>query len=72
MSAFVETSYFGHGKSVVSQAGFRPIWLMAVNPVGGVTLLPRNDLGWALVVSILIRAGTAIAGEPPREACNSL
>jgi hypothetical protein len=42
VSTFVETSYLGHGKSVVSQAGSRPVWLMTTNPVGGVTLLPRN------------------------------
>jgi hypothetical protein len=62
VSTFVETSYLGHGKSVVSQAGSRPVWLMAANPLGGVTLLPRNNPGWALVVSNLARAGTSIAG----------
>ena len=59
MSTFV---YLGHGKSVVSQAGSRPVWLMTANPVGGVTLLPRNNPGWALVVSDLSRAGMAISG----------
>jgi hypothetical protein len=59
VSTFVETSYLGHGKSVVSQAGSRPVWLMTANPVGGVTLLPRNNPGWALVVSNLSRAGMA-------------
>ncbi len=62
VSTFVETSYLGHGKSVVSQAGSRPVWLMTPNPVGGVTLLPRNNPGWAIVVSNLARAGTTIAG----------
>ena len=62
VSTFVETSYLGHGKSVVSQAGSRPVWLMTANPVGGVTLLPRNNPGWALVVSNLSRAGMAISG----------
>jgi hypothetical protein len=61
-STFVETSYFGHGKSVVSQAGSRPVWLMTANPAGGVTLLPRNNPGWALVVSNLARSGTNISG----------
>jgi hypothetical protein len=46
----------------VSQAGSRPVWLMTANPVGGVTLLPRNNPGWALVVSNLSRAGMAISG----------
>ena len=59
VSTFVETSYLGHGKSVVSQAGSRPVWLMTANPVGVVTLLPRNNPGWALVVSNLSRAGMA-------------
>jgi hypothetical protein len=62
VSTFVETSYLGHGKSVVSQAGSRPVWLMTANPVGGVTLLPRNNPGWALVVSNLARTGTTISG----------
>jgi len=62
VSTFVETSYLGHGKSVVSQAGSRPVWLMTANPVGVVTLLPRNNPGWALVVSNLARAGTTISG----------
>ena len=62
VSTFVETSYLGHGKSVVSQTGSRPVWLVTANPVGGVTLLPRNNPGWALVVSNVARAGTAIAG----------
>ena len=62
VSTFVETSYLGHGKSVVSQAGSRPVWLMTANPVGVVTLLPRNNPGWALVVSNLSRAGMAISG----------
>jgi hypothetical protein len=62
VSTFVETSYFGHGKSVVSQAGSRPVWLMTANPIGGVTLLPRNDPGWSLVVSNLARTGTTISG----------
>jgi hypothetical protein len=62
VSTFVETSYLGHGKSVVSQAGSRPVWLMTANPVGGVTLLPRNNPGWALIVSNVARAGTSIAG----------
>ncbi len=62
VSTFVETSYLGHGKSVVSQPGSRPVWLMTANPVGGVTLLPRNNPGWSLIVSNLARAGTTIAG----------
>lgn len=62
VSTLVETSYLGHGKSVVSQAGSRSVWLMTANPVGGVTLLPRNNPGWALVVSNLSRAGMAISG----------
>src|ERR1700722_17948582 len=55
VSTFVETLYLGHGKSAVSQAGSRPVWLMTANPVGVVTLLPRNNPGWALVVSNLAR-----------------
>ena len=62
VSTFVETSYFGHGKSVVSQAGSRPVWLMTANPAGGVTLLPRNNPGWSLIVSNLARTGTSISG----------
>jgi hypothetical protein len=62
VSTFVETSYLGHGKSVVSQTGSRPVWLMTANPVGGVTLLPRNNPGWALVVSNLARTATSISG----------
>jgi hypothetical protein len=62
VSTFVETSYLRHGQSVVSQAGSRPVWLMTANPVGGVTLLPRNNPGWALVVSNVARAGTTISG----------
>jgi hypothetical protein len=62
VSTFVETSYLGHGKSVVSQAGSRPVWLMTTNPVGGVTLLPRNNPGWSLIVSNLARTGTTISG----------
>ena len=62
VSTFVETSYLGHGKSVVSQAGSRPVWMMTANPVGGVTLLPRNNPGWALIVSNVARAGASIAG----------
>jgi len=66
VSTFVETSYFGHGKSVVSQAGSRPVWVMTANAVGGVTLLPRNNPGWALIVSNVARAGTTIAGDTRR------
>src|SRR6202034_880994 len=62
VSTFVETSYFGHGKSVVSQAGSRRVWLMTANPVGGVTLLPRNNPGWSLIVSNLSRTATSISG----------
>jgi hypothetical protein len=62
VSTFVETSYLGHGKSVVSQPGSRPVWLMTANPVGGVTLLPRNNPGWSLIVSNLSRTATTISG----------
>ena len=62
VSTFVETSYLGHGKSVVSQPGSRPVWLMTANPVGGVTLLPQNNPGWSLIVSNLARTGTTISG----------
>ena len=41
---------------------FAPGWVMTANPVGGVTLLPRNNPGWALIVSNVARAGTTIAG----------
>jgi hypothetical protein len=51
LSTFVETSYLGHGKSVVSQAGSRPVWFMAPNRMGGMTLLPQSNPGWSLVVS---------------------
>ena len=61
MSTFIETSYLGHGKSVVSQAGSRPVWVMTPNQLGGMTLLPRNDPGWSLVVSNLGRTGTTTA-----------
>jgi hypothetical protein len=53
VSTFIETSYLGHGKSVVSQAGSRPVWVLTPNQLGGMTLLPRNDPGWSLVVSNL-------------------
>jgi hypothetical protein len=46
----------------VSQAGSRPLWLMTANPVGGVTLLPRNNPGWSLMVSNLSRTATSISG----------
>src|SRR6202789_3714043 len=62
VSTFVETSFLGHGKSVVSQAGSRPVWMMTTNPVGGATLLPRNNPGWSLIVSNLARTGTTISG----------
>jgi hypothetical protein len=62
VSTFVETSYLGHGKSVVSQPGSRPVWLMTTNPVGGATLLPRNNPGWSLIVSNLAPTGTTISG----------
>ena len=62
VSTFIETSYLGHGKSVVSQAGSRPVWVMTPNQLGGMTLLPRNDPGWSLVVSNLGRTGTTTAG----------
>jgi hypothetical protein len=35
--------------------------MMTVNPVGGVTLLPRNNPGWALIVSNVAGVGTSIA-----------
>jgi hypothetical protein len=53
VSTFIETSYLGHGKSVVSQAGSRPAWVLTPNQLGGMTLLPRNAPGWSLVVSNL-------------------
>src|SRR6202789_4378245 len=62
VSTFVETSYLGHGKSVVSQTGSRPVWLMTANPVGGVTLLPRNNPGWSLIVSNLAPTAPSISG----------
>jgi hypothetical protein len=62
VSTFIETSYLGHGKSVVSQPGSRPVWVMTTNQIGGVTLLPRNDPGWALVVSNLARTGPTASG----------
>jgi hypothetical protein len=62
VSTFVETSYLGHGKSVVSQPGSRPVWLMTSNPMGGVTLLPRSNPGWSLVVSNVARSGSTVLG----------
>jgi hypothetical protein len=62
VSTLIETSYLGHGKSVVSQAGSRPVWVMTPNQLGGMTLLPRNDPGWSLVVSNLARTGSTISG----------
>jgi hypothetical protein len=35
---------------------------MTTNTVGGVTLLPRNNPGWSLVVSNLARTGTTVSG----------
>ena len=35
---------------------------MTPNQLGGMTLLPRNDPGWSLVVSNLGRTGTTTAG----------
>src|SRR5271156_5721663 len=61
VSTFIETSYLGHGKSVVSQTGSRPVWVMTPNQLGGMTLMPRSAPGWALVVSNLARAGTTTA-----------
>jgi len=62
VSTFVETSYLGHGKSVVSQAGSRPVWVMTPNRMGGVTLLPRSNPGWSLVVSNVARSGPTVLG----------
>jgi hypothetical protein len=62
VSTLVETSYLGHGKSVVSQAGSRPVWVMTTNQIGGVTLLPRNNPGWSLIVSNLARTGPTVSG----------
>jgi hypothetical protein len=62
VSTFVETSYLGHGKSVVSQTGSRPVWVMAPNQMGGVTMLPRSNPGWSLVVSNVARSGPAVLG----------
>ena len=62
VSTFVETSYLGHGKSVVSQPASRPVWLMTANPVDGVTLLPQYNPGWSLIVSNLARTATSISG----------
>jgi hypothetical protein len=62
VSTFVETSYLGHGKSVASQPGSRPVWLMTGNTVGGVTLAPRNNPGWSLIVSNLAHSATTISG----------
>jgi hypothetical protein len=62
VSTFVETSYLGHGKSVVSQPGSRPVWLMTSNQMGAVTLLPRSDPGWSLVVSNVVRSGSTVLG----------
>ena len=60
LSTFVETSYLGHGKSVVSQAGSRPVWFMAPNRMGGMTLLPQSNPGWSLVVSNVSRSGPTV------------
>jgi hypothetical protein len=46
VSTFVETSYFGHGKSVVSQAGSRPVWLMTGNPAGRRRDLAAAEQSW--------------------------
>jgi hypothetical protein len=62
VSTFVETSYLGHGRSVVSQPGSRPVLLMTANQMGGVTLMPRNDPGWSLVVSNLARTRPTVSG----------
>jgi hypothetical protein len=35
---------------------------MTANPVGGVTLLPRNNPGCSLIVSNFARTGTTISG----------
>src|SRR6202050_1367727 len=51
VSTFVETSYLGHGKSVVSQAGSRPVWLMNTKQFGSVTLLTRYVPSSVLVCS---------------------
>jgi hypothetical protein len=64
MSTFVETSYQGHGKSVVSQPGARPVWIMTANRMGGVNLMSQSNPGWSLVVSNVERSGPmAIGGE---------
>jgi hypothetical protein len=62
VSTFVETSYLGHGKTVVSQAGLRPVWVMTPNRMGGVTLLPQSNPGWSLVVSNVARSGPIVLG----------
>jgi hypothetical protein len=62
VSTFVETSYLGHGKSVVSQAGLRPVWVMTPNRMGGMSLLSQSNPGWSLVVSNVGRSGPTMLG----------
>ena len=62
VSTFIETSYLGHGKSVVSQVGARPVWIMKPNRMGGVTLLSQGAPGWSLVVSNVGRSGPMLLG----------
>jgi hypothetical protein len=47
----VQTAFSRNGKFLEGQVGSRPVWIMFANQAGGLTLLPRNDRGWALVIS---------------------
>jgi len=46
----------------MSRAGSRPVWVMTTNQMGAVTLMPRNDPGWLLVVSNVTRSGPTVLG----------
>ena len=43
----VETGYVGGGRTVVSQAGARPIWILSKGP-SGIDIVPRATPEWLL------------------------
>ena len=45
----VETGFSKNGHDVFAPVGGRPIWIVSLNRLGGLTIASRNDAGWALV-----------------------
>ena len=52
VGTMVETALSGRGKFLERQRGSRLVWISLVGQ-DGLTLLSRNDRGWALVISHL-------------------